>query len=185
MSARFSRRRPSIQWRPFAGGRNPSVAVPWYQSRNFLRLTMAAAVFSMYLLLRFWWSLFSAGAWRQKTYVDSRGFWRMSKVDGLLEARFMASILPRPAEKEKSGVKVLDTVLSSKLKDVEHLRFVTLENLVFCSHLNGSIVDSLAMWKSLDTSSDREKISDVLDKSAQALYNDIFNYYADVDRIVC
>lgn len=102
------------------------------------------------------------------------------------DRRFLASIQPRPKPIDKSGIKLLDSVVASKLKSASKLRYIQLSSLKFCEMLNGAIVDSLVVVNDYHATIAQknptiQELADLIDNSAQKSYNTIFDIYGDVD----
>ena len=124
---------------------------------------------------------------KQREFFDSQGVRRIKKLDPSVESRFMSSILQKPAPVPKSGVKLMDSFVASKLVAAEKSRYRQIKSLEFCDILNGAVVDTFAPLhlplSFASTDSIEERIAKLVDGTASQTYKDIFDYYADGNHI--
>ncbi|KAI8896370.1 nucleotide-diphospho-sugar transferase-domain-containing protein [Globomyces pollinis-pini] len=98
----------------------------------------------------------------------------------------MASILQKPEPRLPSGIRMLDSVVASRLSKVQHIRYVALSGLEFCDILNGAVVDAMTILNpfqgSIGTKNPTQaEIVKLIDGTAKNAYSYIFDIYSDVN----
>ena len=126
---------------------------------------------------------------KQREFFDSQGVRRIKVLDPSSEARFMDSILPKPPKLPEKGVKVLDSVVASKLKAAQPLRYIQGESFTYCDILDGAVLDSLAHLDNLSgplgsKNPRKDELAKLVDETARKIFNDVLVYFSDADPVV-
>jgi hypothetical protein len=123
-------------------------------------------------------------------YFDSQPELKKGRLNsGMADRIFMQSIMSRPQPLPLSNTKLLEDSVARHLRDAQQYRYIELTGFQYCTHLEGTVIDSFASLtqnqKLIGISNPTSKeLARWIDDSARKAFQYITDVYFDVDILV-